>query len=132
MTHYIAAIHKDPDSDYGVSFPDFPGCVSAGATMEEAVDQAQEALALHCSEIIEAGTMPTPSSLEQVARDPDYQDATLVLIAAPTKPPEVRRINVTLPDDLVARIDTAAQREGFTRSGWLAHVSRRALSREPT
>jgi len=127
MTHYVAAIHKDPDSDYGVSFPDFPGCISAGATMDEAVEAAREALALHCSENLEAGTMPAPSTLQAVASDPDFRDATLVLIPAPTKPPEVRRINVTLPDDLVERIDTAAQREGLTRSGWLAHASRRAL-----
>jgi predicted RNase H-like HicB family nuclease len=37
---YIALIHKDHDTSYGVSFPDVPGCVSAGDTFEEAVDNA--------------------------------------------------------------------------------------------
>lgn len=47
MAHYIALIHKDANSDYGVSFPDFPGCISAGSTLEEARRMGAEALALH-------------------------------------------------------------------------------------
>jgi len=41
---YIAIIHKDPDSDFGVSFPDFPGCITAGRTLDEAKEMAREAL----------------------------------------------------------------------------------------
>ena len=33
---YVAIIPKDPDSDFGVSFPDFPGCITAGRTLDEA------------------------------------------------------------------------------------------------
>lgn len=44
---YIAFIHKEPDSVYGVSFPDMPGCVSAGATIDKAVRNAVEALSGH-------------------------------------------------------------------------------------
>jgi hypothetical protein len=29
MPSYIALLRKDPDSDYGVEFPDFPGWVTA-------------------------------------------------------------------------------------------------------
>ena len=47
MTSYIALIHKEPRSDFGVSFPDFPGCVTAGRTLDEARKMAEEALALH-------------------------------------------------------------------------------------
>jgi predicted RNase H-like HicB family nuclease len=45
---YIAYLHKDRGSDYGVSFPDFPGCITAGKTLEEASRLAPEALA-HCT-----------------------------------------------------------------------------------
>ncbi|MBK1696392.1 type II toxin-antitoxin system HicB family antitoxin [Rhodovibrio salinarum] len=128
MTYYVAALHKDEDSDYGISFPDFPGCVSAGATVDEAVEMGQEALALFCTEMLEAGTMPEPTPPEQVAQDPDFADATLILVKGPTRPLHVKRVNVTLPEDLLGRIDDRAQREGYTRSGWLAHVTRRALS----
>ena len=44
MTSYIALIHKDEGSDYGVSFPDFPGCVTAGASLDEARGMAEEAM----------------------------------------------------------------------------------------
>jgi len=44
---YIAIIHKEADSDFGVSFPDFPGCITADLTLDEAKDMALEALAGH-------------------------------------------------------------------------------------
>ncbi|MFY9875652.1 MAG: type II toxin-antitoxin system HicB family antitoxin, partial [Rhodomicrobium sp.] len=42
--YYPALVDKDAESDFGVSFPDFPGCVSAGETLEDALIGAQEAL----------------------------------------------------------------------------------------
>lgn len=63
---YPALIHKDPDSDYGVSFPDFPGCVSAGKTLAEASRFAEEALALHIEGMLEDGdTLPEPMSIQE-------------------------------------------------------------------
>jgi predicted RNase H-like HicB family nuclease len=47
MRQYIALIHKDRDSDYGVSFPDLPGVITAGTSLDEARDMAAEALAFH-------------------------------------------------------------------------------------
>jgi predicted RNase H-like HicB family nuclease len=44
---YIAYLHKDKGSDFGVSFPDFPGCITAGRNLEEARRMAVEALAMH-------------------------------------------------------------------------------------
>lgn len=61
MKQYIALIHKDADSDYGVSFPDLPGVISAGSTLDEARDMATEALALHIEGLIEDGeAIPEP------------------------------------------------------------------------
>jgi predicted RNase H-like HicB family nuclease len=61
---YIAYLHKDGDSDFGVSFPDFPGCVTAGRTLEEARRMAAEALAMHIAGMIEDGdVVPDPSNL---------------------------------------------------------------------
>jgi predicted RNase H-like HicB family nuclease len=45
--NYIAFIHKEENSDYGVSFPNFLGCISVGATLEQAKTMAQEALISH-------------------------------------------------------------------------------------
>jgi predicted RNase H-like HicB family nuclease len=65
--NYIALIHKEENSDYGVSFPDFPGCVSAGKTLEQAKTMAQEALISHINMLKEMHEqIPTPTTLEQV------------------------------------------------------------------
>jgi predicted RNase H-like HicB family nuclease len=53
MRYYIALLHKDPKSDYGVSFPDLPGCVTAGRTLDEARAMAIEALELHLQGMVE-------------------------------------------------------------------------------
>jgi len=80
MQNYIGLIHKDADSDYGVSFPDFPGCVTAGVTLDEARALAQEALALCIEGMIEdEDAIPEPSSLEAIMADPDNRDAVAVL-----------------------------------------------------
>jgi len=64
MTSYIGLIRKDTDSDFGVDFPDFPGCISAGTTLDEARRMAQEALELHVGGMIEDGeALPVGSSL---------------------------------------------------------------------
>jgi predicted RNase H-like HicB family nuclease len=67
---YIAYLHKNRDSDYGVSFPDFPGCITAGKTLDEASRLAPEALALHIAGMIEDGdAVPEPSKLDDVAAE---------------------------------------------------------------
>jgi predicted RNase H-like HicB family nuclease len=58
VREYVGIIHKDPDSDYSVSFPDFPGCVTAGGSLEEARSMAEEALAFHIDGLMEDGDDP--------------------------------------------------------------------------
>lgn len=128
MRHYIALIHKDAKSDYGVSFPDLPGCISAGTTLDEAKDSAAEALALHLEGLAaDNEPVPEPSSLEAIMADPDNRDGVAVLIAAPSTARSVR-INITLPADLLEAIDQHAEQEGFTRSGFLAQAAKKAMA----
>ncbi len=80
--NYIALIHKDASSDFGVSFPDFLGVVTAGATPEDARAMAQEALALHIEGMAEDGeAIPEASSLEEVMADPDKRSGTAIPIS---------------------------------------------------
>ena len=80
--NYIAVIHKDADSDFGVSFPDFPGCITAGRTIEEAKAMALEALRGHIEEMQAAGeTIPSASSFDQVMNNPDFSDGVAILVA---------------------------------------------------
>jgi len=70
MTAYIALRRKDIDSDFGVEFPDFPGCVTAGATLEEARQMADEALRLHVERMIEdQRALPAPSRQPRTGRN---------------------------------------------------------------
>lgn len=66
LRHYPALITQDegdpPEAAYGVVFPDFPGCVSVGATVQEAEAMAAEVLALHVEGMLEDGEpLPEPS-----------------------------------------------------------------------
>ena len=129
MRQYIALIHKEANSDYGVSFPDLPGIVSAGSTLDEARDMAAEALALHLEGMAEDGeTAPEPSSLEEIMKDAQNRDGVAVLVAAPAMDVKSVRINVTMPADVLDPIDRYAEREGFTRSGFLAQAAKKAMA----
>ena len=75
MRDYVAVVHKEADSDFGVSFPHFPGCVSAGATFAEAAAMAAEASNGHAGLMADEGeTNPEPSTLDLVMSDPDIRD----------------------------------------------------------
>lgn len=76
MISYLVTVHKDNHSDYGVQFYDFPGCISAGETIEEAKTMATEALKGHLALMLADGDeIPNPSTLETILTDTDHQDA---------------------------------------------------------
>jgi predicted RNase H-like HicB family nuclease len=80
--NFLVAIHKDPDSDYGVSVPDLPGCISAGSTFPEALTMAKEAIELHLESMLDDGLeIPAPTTeVEQFRSDPIYADAIWALV----------------------------------------------------
>ncbi len=81
MAHYIALIHKDAESCYGVSFPDVPGVVTAGNTIDEAMQQAVEVLEFAAQDW--PGEFPRPRSVDELRADPNFQeDAADAVIAA--------------------------------------------------
>lgn len=89
MTHYIALIHKDCDSCYGVSFPDVPGVIAAGDTLDEALTEAAQALSF-ASEGWKEDTgseFPKPRDLEALRADPDFREsaADAVVAAVPLR-----------------------------------------------
>lgn len=128
MTNYIALIHKDADSEFGVSFPDLSGCVSVGATLEEARLNAEEALALHAEGLIEDGeTLPQPSTLDEVMADPANRDGAVIIVPLKTAQPRTVRVNITLPETTLRDIDAYAESHGFTRSGLLARAAKRMI-----
>ncbi len=129
MRHYIALIHKDEGSDYGVSFPDIPGVITAGKNLDEARALAKEALAFHLEGLAEDGeAVPEPSSLEDIMAIAENRDGVAVLIEAPAEEVKSVRVNITLPADVLNQIDECAERDGFTRSGFLAQAAKKAMA----
>jgi predicted RNase H-like HicB family nuclease len=127
VRQFIALIHKDPDSDFGVSFPDLPGLATAGLDLDDARRMAEEALALHLRGMEEDGeAIPEPSSLEAVMTDRENRDAVAILVTAPRA--KVVRANVTFPQDALERIDRFATEHGMTRSGFLLHAAEREIT----
>ncbi len=129
MRHYIALIHKDADSDYGVSFPDLPGVITAGTDLDEARAMAAEALALHLKGMAADGeAIPEPSSLEDIMANVENKDGVAVLIPAPADEVKTVRVNVTFPTDVLGEIDQYAEQHGFTRSGFLAQAAKKVMA----
>jgi predicted RNase H-like HicB family nuclease len=129
MRSYIGLIHKEPDSDFGVSFPDFPGVITAGTTLDDARALAQEALALHIEGLTEDGeAIPEPSSLEEIMSDPDNRSGVAILVSIKTEQPKAVRVNVTLPEDVLEQIDRYADAHGFTRSGLLTRAVKKLMT----
>jgi predicted RNase H-like HicB family nuclease len=121
---YIAYLHKDRKSDFGVSFPDFPGCITAGRTLEEARRRAVEALALHIQGMAEDGeAIPKPSTIDDLMNDPAMRGAVAFLVHANLE--KTVRINITARESQIEEIDRLAERRGMTRS---AYVVRAALA----
>jgi DNA end-binding protein Ku len=122
----VAMIHHEGDA-YGVSFPDFPGCTTVADNLDNALAKAAEVLAFHAEGLAEDGPLPRPRSLSELKSDPDFcedaKDAVLVLV--PYEPPtRAVRINITLEESLLARIDRSADAASETRSGYLAAAAR--------
>lgn len=130
MAAYIALLRKEDTSDFGVDFPDFPGCITAGSTLEKARQIAAEALAFHIEGMAEDGEpIPEASPLDRIMAVADNWSAVafLVDIAASAGSAEVpaglAEINVPLPKALVAKIDRATS----DRTRFLAEAARAKL-----
>jgi predicted RNase H-like HicB family nuclease len=129
MRSYIGLIHKDADSHFGVSFPDFPGVITAGTNLDDARAMAEEALTLHVEGLVEDGeAIPEPSALEEVMSDSDNRSGVAILVAVKNDQPKVVRVNVTLPGDILEQIDKYAEAHGYTRSGLLGQAAKKLMA----
>ena len=121
---YIAYLHKDDRSDFGVSFPDFPGCVTAGRTLEEARRKAVEALSLHIAGMVADGErIPNPSTVDDVADDPAIKGAVAFLVPAHSE--RTVRVNVTARESQLEEIDRLARTAGLNRSAYMVRAAMR-------
>ena len=123
---YIALLRKEADSDYGVEFPDLPGCITAGTSLDDAAAMAREALDFHLDGLAAAGrSRPKPSALADILATAESHGALPVLVPAAKAKGRATRISVTIEENLLAEIDAEAGPGG--RSGFLAQAARNAL-----
>jgi len=124
MRYYIALVRKEADTSFGVEFPDFPGCISAGDSLDEAAGGAAGALALHTEGMLRDGdTIPEPSSIEDI----DLSGAVPMLVPLADGRGRIVRLNITMDENLLEEVDSAARRFGQSRSAFLASAARKAL-----
>jgi predicted RNase H-like HicB family nuclease len=128
--YFPAIVERAADGGFGVFFPDLPGCTSGGDTVQEAARNAEEALQAHLELLAEGGDLlPDPSDLDATPRDPGVAEAVRLLVRA-EPPGRAVRVNVTLPEDVLAAVDRHASRRGQTRSGFLAYAAREQMRRD--
>ncbi len=127
---YIALIRKEDGTEHGVDFPDFPGCVTSGATLAEAMSNAREALALHVEGMITDGEeIPPASTLDAVMADEFNRDAVAAVVPLPPLKSKSIRVDITMDERLVKAVDAKAKSIGSNRSRFLSDAARVALER---
>ena len=129
---YPVVIHKDSDSDFGVTVPDLPGCFSAGRTLHDALTNAGEAIATHAEGLLLDGEpIPEPRRIESHLESGNYEHAiwAVVTVDFARVAGRVRRINVTIPERVLSRVDAYAKRTGDSRSGLIAVAALEYITR---
>ena len=129
MPHYIAVIHKDTDSAYGISFPDLPGCFSAADNEVDIIPNALEALELFLEPAYQP---PVPSGIDKIRTAPhvaaDLADgAYLMAIPYHFNPGRSTRVNITINKGLLKLLDEEAELRKMTRSAFLAQAAEREV-----
>ena len=134
---YLAFIHSETndagETIFGISFPDFPGCISGGDTVEHVVAMGGEALALAVEGMIEDGeALPSPRTGKEIMADPDLADeregAMLAWVPVILDQGSPRRVNLSLDKGLLDAIDAEARRRGMTRSAFVSSAARKEIT----
>jgi predicted RNase H-like HicB family nuclease len=135
MWYPIAIEVGNEDTAYGVVVPDIPGCFSAGDTFDEAVANAREAIEGHLESLAEHGeSIPEASEVASHLKDPEFAGWVWAVVEVDVTPylGKSHKINVTLPEMLIKRIDTVVSRQSTykSRSGFLAQAALHELNRD--
>ena len=123
---YPIILHTDDKQQFGVTVPDLPGCFSQGDSIENAVDNAREAILFHAETLIsEKQSIPKPTEIIDLSDFHGkvgtsliaYADVDIESIMGPA-----RRINITIKMASLQVIDIRAKARGMNRSEYLAYA----------
>ena len=130
---YIAIVHKDPDSAYGVTLPDFPGCYGADDdSARGAIENAAQGLALYVEDMLSEGEdIPAGKTFEEWREDPEFrkaaEDGVVAYVPLLMKVGKPKRFTASIDENTLALIDREAGIRGLTRSAFLAEAARRMV-----
>ena len=120
--NFPIVIHKDKKTSYGVTVPDLPGCFSAGDTMGEVLHNVSEAILCHIEGLfLDGGEIPSPLPIEVHQKNKDFQNGIWAMVSVDLSQlkGKAKRINITMPERVLAQMDSLARQKGETRSGLL-------------
>lgn len=130
---YPVLIHKDADTEYGVTIPDIPGCFTSGPTVDQALKNLQEAVELYF-EGEDTISPPDASNIDDLMKDPDlFSDGGFWVLADldfSFLSKETVRVNITVPKYKLAMIDRKAKSMNLSRSAFIV-ASVEAVSELP-
>lgn len=126
MRYPIAIEPGNENQAFGVVVPDLPGCFSAGDTLDEAIDNAKEAMELWLETVIDdGGSVPAAKLIADHQSNPEFHGWiwAVVDVDLAELSDKAERINITLPSRILRRLDAAARAAGETRSAYIAHLT---------
>lgn len=129
MRHYVAIVNKDPESAFGLSFPDLPGCFAAADEWDGIIAAAAKAIDQHFAE---SGAVPA-RGVDEIRRLPDVQQAlshgaTLLVVPYMWVGDEQVLIDISIDRALLRAIDEAAAARDMTRSAFLEALARKEIA----
>ena len=128
---YVALFEKEKHG-YSVTFPDFPDCTTFGEDLDEAVDQAHEALSLYIEFFLEeGGELPAPMSKKDAAALPGSAGKKAINITVQAKDGDFVEIGVDMHVHLLGRIEKYCRQYGISPADFLAVAARHALRSDP-
>jgi len=131
--YYLAIADRLPDeSNWSITFPDFPGVTSVAEKFAGVMRQAKDALATAVEDMEQDGEALPPSVEEDALPEYDraaFHDPRTLLVPVETTGRSLR-VNVSLDEGLLARIDDVSKRTGLSRSALLARGARMLIVTE--
>jgi predicted RNase H-like HicB family nuclease len=131
--YYLAIADCQPgESNWSIIFPDFPGVTSTAGKFADVMHQAKDSLATAVEDMEHDGETLPPSIEEDALPDYDrvgFHDPRTLLVPVETTG-RALRVNVSLDEGLLARIDDVSKRTGLSRSALLARGARMLIATE--
>lgn len=127
---YVALFNEEKHG-FSVEFSDFPGCVTCGDTLDEAVDHAHEALAMFAEDMAERGEpMPEPSTKKQLLAMPEHAGKRAINVKVQGDGTDFEEFEMVMHSYLLGRIEKYCREHGVSPADFLAVAAREAIKND--